>query len=414
MGEKIALRPGTSSYVQVTRQLGEGGFSYVFLAEQPQQKLSIISDLITSNNNSVSTDASNNPDDGGSNAIQTSGTTVTDLTQNNTNAGMKPPIPSEVVLKVTSIHSREARDIVAKEVTLLRRLNHPNIVKLIDVLYVHPMGNKSSNPLHSIALEYCNGGTALDVVHRLREAKHRFHWQQLIIIFGQIANAVTYMHAQKPPIVHRDLKLENFVVHHSPTVDGRAPVTTYKLCDFGSAVIGHIALTSNTARLAASDIIEKTTSPLYRAPEMCDIYMSDKLTEKTDVWALGCCLYSLAFCKDCFEEKSNLAIISGNYKIPDDNQYGDGMVELISRMLTVDPDERCDMPEVISCLSALYAKKPLPKQRLQTKTSTDKDKGKNKPIKIGSFRTDGQGFRGNDIEDDSPKLSNKVGVTICV
>lgn len=394
MGEKITLRPGTS--FQVTRQLGEGGFSFVFLAEQPQQRSSIISDLVSH--------IDSNADDAASSSVSQ---TVADIRRNIGSADENLPLPVDIVLKVTSIHSREARDIAAKEVALLRRLNHPNIIKFLHVSYVNPTGNKVSNPLHMIALEYCNGGTALDVVHRLREAKHRFHWQQLIIVFGQIANAVTYMHAQKPPIVHRDLKLENFVVHHSPTVDGRAPVTTYKLCDFGSAVIGHVALSSNAARLSATDLIERTTSPIYRAPEMCDIYMTNKLTEKTDVWALGCCLYSLAFCKGCFEEKSNLAIISGYYKIPEDNQYGDALVDFISRMLTVNPNDRSDMPEVISCLSALYAKRPLPSRKLMQNDPHDQHKEISELDRVGVFRTDGQGVKGND-EEESPKLSTKV------
>jgi serine/threonine protein kinase len=79
----------------------------------------------------------------------------------------------------------------------------------------------------------------------------------------------------------------------------------------------------------------------------------------TDVWALGCCLYSLAFLQNCFEEGSNLAILSGNYKIPDDNPYGDDLVELIDRMLTFDSKARADMTEVILCLSAIYSGRPL-------------------------------------------------------
>ena len=50
--------------------------------------------------------------------------------------------------------------------------------------------------------------------------------------------------------------------------------------------------------------------------------------QRTDVWALGCCLYSLAFLKNCFEEGSNLAILSRKYAaIPEDNPYGEGLVE---------------------------------------------------------------------------------------
>mmetsp|Transcript_20768 Transcript_20768/g.31281 ORF Transcript_20768/g.31281 Transcript_20768/m.31281 type:complete len:295 (-) Transcript_20768:246-1130(-) len=141
---------------------------------------------------------------------------------------------------------------------------------------------------------------------------------------------------------------------------------------------------------------------MFRAPEMVDLFMSSKLTQSTDVWALGCCLYSLAFLQNCFEEGSNLAILSRNYKIPHDNPYGDGLVELIDRMLTIDAKSRADMTEVILCLSALYSGRPLPARKKSSKSKNKEDSG-TAPLeqddrdhhgeRIGAYRTDGQGFQ---------------------
>jgi serine/threonine protein kinase len=118
------------------------------------------------------------------------------------------------------------------------------------------------------------------------------------------------------------------------------------------------------------------------------------------VWALGCCLYSLAFLQNCFEEGSNLAILSRNYKIPDNNLYGPGLVDLIDRMLTVDPKARADMTEVILCLSAIYSGKPLPKRKVpKTKRTSSAEAVEATPEvdksaeRVGTFRTDGQGIR---------------------
>ena len=112
------------------------------------------------------------------------------------------------------------------------------------------------------------------------------------------------------------------------------------------------------------------------------------------MWALGCCLFSLAFFQNCFEEGSNLAILSRNYKIPENNPYDDSLVDLIDRMLTVNCKERADMTEVILCLSAIYSSKPLPprkraeKVRQQNKKNGEEEKKK----RVGKFRTDGQGI----------------------
>jgi len=304
------------------------------------------------------------------------------------------------VLKITSISSREQKEIAEKEAALLRRLKHPNIVRMFDYCYrtvpqiinssllssVVGGGNQNyeRNPRtqHMILMEYCADGHAFDVIQKMETKRQRLSLNSLIVAFGQICNAVSYLHAQKPAICHRDLKPNNFLVN-----DG-----TYKLCDFGSVVFGDVELTTQLQRAEAEEVIQKTTTQMFRAPEMVDLYMSDKLTRSTDVWALGCCLYSMAFFRNCFEEGSNLAIISNNYKIPDKNPYGDDLVELIDRMLTEDYKDRADMTEVIMCLSALYAGKELPKRNKKKQKKTKYKKVSVDDNRIGSYRTNGQGI----------------------
>jgi serine/threonine protein kinase len=186
-----------------------------------------------------------------------------------------------MVLKVTSIHSRSQRDIAEKEAKLLSRLSHPSIIKMFDTCYRTPTsqstgkrGKDGANtgkerPQHLILMEYCEGGHALDVCSQLAASNQRFDLSTLIIAFGQICNAVSYLHAQRPPIVHRDLKPVNFLVKNG----------AYKLCDFGSAVFGHVDLRTSKARADAEEVIQKTTTQMFRAPEMVDLYMAKKLTQ---------------------------------------------------------------------------------------------------------------------------------------
>jgi len=314
----------------------------------------------------------------------------------------------EMVLKVTSILSRQQRDIAEKEAKLLSRLSHPSIIKMYDTCYRTAPADKKrgkgkdqkERPQHLILMEYCEGGHALDVCANLVANGERFDLSTLIIAFGQICNAVSYLHAQRPPIVHRDLKPANFLVKNG----------AYKLCDFGSAVFGHVDLKTPQARAEAEEVIEKTTTQMFRAPEMVDLYMAKKLTQATDVWALGCCLYSLAFLQNCFEEGSNLAILSRKFKIPDDNPYGDGIVELIDRMLTIDSKERADMTEVILCLSAVYSGRPLPpKKEKSKKKEKDKEK-KEKKSSSSSSSKDKDGVKeGSDHKKDRKKKNEQAG-----
>mmetsp|Transcript_18388 Transcript_18388/g.25930 ORF Transcript_18388/g.25930 Transcript_18388/m.25930 type:complete len:569 (-) Transcript_18388:125-1831(-) len=370
VGDKISVN-GRS--VTVTKLLGEGGFSYVYQVKD-------------------------NADGPNSNAQDAKGA----ASASNVN-----------VLKVTSIHSRQQREIAEKEAKLLSRLSHPSIIKMHDACYrmappAPPSGgivagvlkkekdgpgaDKKEHAQHMILMEYCETGHALDVCNNLKAQGKRFDLPSLIIAFGQICNAVSYLHAQRPPIVHRDLKPVNFLVKNG----------AYKLCDFGSAVFGHVELKTPAARSEAEECIQRTTTQMFRAPEMVDLYMTKKLTQSTDVWALGCCLYSLAFLQNCFEEGSNLAILSRNYKIPENHPYGEGIVELIDRMLTVDCKARADMTEVILCLSAIYSGRPLP-PRKSSKSSKNKKtetaEGTSEPVeqppkseRVGTYRTDGQGI----------------------
>lgn len=379
VGDKITVN---DKHIQVTKLIGEGGFSYVYL----------VKDITVENK----LDSANAQSEGG-----------------RTNGSGREKNQA-MVLKITSMHSRVQRDIADKEAKLLSRLSHPSIIKMYDSCHRtahHNVGvvgtimgtgnskdvggsgqSNNGRPQHLILMEFCEGGHALEVCNKLAAAGKQFDLSALIIAFGQICNAVSYLHAQRPPIVHRDLKPVNFLVKNG----------AYKLCDFGSAVFGHVELKSQRARQEAEDVIQKTTTQMFRAPEMVDLFMSSKLTQSTDVWALGCCLYSLAFLQNCFEEGSNLAILSRNYKTPHDNPYGDGLVELIDRMLTIDAKSRADMTEVILCLSALYSGRPLPARKKSSKSKNKEDPGTSTVEqddhdrhgeRIGAYRTDGQGFQ---------------------
>ena len=419
VGKQINLNGRT---LDIHQQLGEGGFSFVYLV-----RISGSSSSTTGNN--TTTISSGPPNNG--NLVND----VKQQKQRRQQALLENQ--SKLVLKITSVHNSTQRRICENEAKMLQALSHPSIVQTYDHGFRDddhanknidesrssnnnndddniPERTSSSNSSsimnnngshfaqHLILMEFCEGGTAFDAINRMKSLssphttsplsassavngknnnglQHRFDLPSLVISFGQICNAVSYLHAQRPPIIHRDLKPVNFLIKNG----------AYKLCDFGSAVIGHTDLRSAEDRRNAEEVVNKTTTQMFRAPEMVDLYMTKRLTQSTDVWALGCCLYSLSFLRDCFEEGSNLAILSRKYKIPNDNPYGERIVDLIDRMLAVDYKVRADMSEVIMCLSALYSNRPLPKRKHVSKAKEDKAKPE---IRRGAYRTDGQGI----------------------
>lgn len=98
------------------------------------------------------------------------------------------------------------------------------------------------------------------------------------------------------------------------------------------------------------DIIRKHTTPAYRAPEMWDLYRRELISEKVDIWALGCLLYRIAYLKSAFDGESKLQILNGNYRIPELPRYSSSLVELIKDMLTAAPEVRPDIMQARALL----------------------------------------------------------------
>ena len=68
--------------------------------------------------------------------------------------------------------------------------------------------------------------------------------------------------------------------------------------------------------------IAKNTTPMYRAPEMLDLYQDFPITEQSDIWALGCVLYLMCYNEHPYEDSAKLRIINANYTIPaNDTDY---------------------------------------------------------------------------------------------
>lgn len=169
-----------------------------------------------------------------------------------------------------------------------------------------------------ILMEFCAGGGIIDMMNRrLRE---RLTESEILTVFVNVCEGLAAMHALKPPLLHRDLKVENIL---------QSSATSYKLCDFGSATpVGRVPSTSQEIRLLEADLNRHTTLQ-YRAPEMVDVYLRRPIDEKSDIWALGVLLYKLCYYTTPFEEHGPLAILNVQYKIPPYPAYSPQIQALI-------------------------------------------------------------------------------------
>ncbi|KAF7793563.1 hypothetical protein EIP86_004677 [Pleurotus ostreatoroseus] len=244
------------------------------------------------------------------------------------------------VLKRIAVSNEAMLTEVKKEVDIMRILRgHPNIVYLIDAAW-----HRASNGTYEvfILMEFCPGGGIIDMMNRrLRE---RLTEPEILTIFVDVCEGLAAMHALKPPLLHRDLKVENIL---------QSSATSYKLCDFGSATPVQ-KVPNNMAELRALETdLNRHTTLQYRAPEMVDVFLRRPIDEKSDVWALGVLLYKLCYYTTPFEEHGPLAILNVQYKIPPYPVYSQQMNALIASMLREHGAQRPTVFEILNHVHAL-------------------------------------------------------------
>eukprot|EP01063_Lacrimia_lanifica_P009771 TRINITY_DN16652_c0_g1_i1.p1 TRINITY_DN16652_c0_g1~~TRINITY_DN16652_c0_g1_i1.p1 ORF type:complete len:576 (+),score=240.90 TRINITY_DN16652_c0_g1_i1:158-1885(+) len=223
------------------------------------------------------------------------------------------------IIDANKYKTPEKEEWLRREVAVLRRLDHPNIVELIEVLQV-------ADRIY-IVLEYVDGGellTAVSKVRRLFEDEARTYFHQLI-------DGVAYMHALG--IVHRDLKPENLLL----TKFGKL-----KIADFGLANI--VPKTNNHFQLLSTIV----GSPDYCAPEV--IQEKNYNGFKADVYSCGTILFTMITGQRPFESATPAQTISrvkeGLYMVP--RHVSAECDSIIRAMMEMDPEKRYDTEQVQS------------------------------------------------------------------
>ncbi|XP_040270379.1 AP2-associated protein kinase 1 isoform X9 [Bufo bufo] len=230
------------------------------------------------------------------------------------------------------VNSEHDLQVCKREIQIMRDLSgHKNIVGYIDSS-INSMSNGDVWEV-LILMDFCRGGQVVNLMNQRLQTG--FTENEVLQIFCDTCEAVARLHQCKIPIIHRDLKVENILLHDRGH---------YVLCDFGSAT-NKCQNPQTEGVTAVEDEIKKYTTLSYRAPEMVNLYSGKVITAKADIWALGCLLYKLCFFTLPFGE-SQVSICDGNFTIPDNSRYSQDMHCLIRYMLEPDPDTRPDIYQV--------------------------------------------------------------------
>ncbi|KAI1501265.1 kinase-like domain-containing protein [Biscogniauxia marginata] len=285
----------------------------------------------------------------------------------------------QAVLKRVAVPDKETLRGMRTEVETMKRLKgHRPIVTYIDS---HASERKGGGYEVFLLMEYCNGGGLIDFMNT--RLQHRLTEPEILNIFSDIAEGVACMHYLKPPLLHRDLKVENVLI----TLHGSK--RKFKLCDFGSAAPPKPApQTVVECRLLDEDIQRHTTMQ-YRSPEMIDVYRKQPIDEKSDIWALGVLLYKLCYYTTPFEDQGQLAILNASYRFPSYPVFSDRLKQLIASMLRENLRSRPNIYQVLreSCLMQgrevpihdIYAERAQSEPRRTEKQSNTDQTGRSTP-----------------------------------
>ncbi|XP_037079891.1 serine/threonine-protein kinase ULK3-like isoform X2 [Pollicipes pollicipes] len=207
--------------------------------------------------------------------------------------------------------NRRATDNIVSEIGLLKRLEHPNVVRLYDFgcdrHYVY------------IVMELCAGGD----LSRLIRARRRLPESVCRQFLRQLSLAMQYLHSRG--ISHMDLKPQNLLL----TTD---TPPTLKVADFGFAK--YLASDDRTEGLRGS--------PLYMAPE---IVTERQYSASADLWSIGVILYECLFGKAPYSSNSIKELIDKMkvdkpVQLPPAVSVSDECRDLLTRLLQRDPQRR--------------------------------------------------------------------------
>ncbi|XP_027345147.1 CBL-interacting serine/threonine-protein kinase 12-like isoform X4 [Abrus precatorius] len=205
---------------------------------------------------------------------------------------------------------------IKREISILRRVRHPNIVQLFEVM--------ATKTKIYFVMEYVRGGELFNKVAkgRLKEHVARNYFQQLI-------SAVEFCHARG--VYHRDLKPENLLLDENGNL---------KVSDFGlSAVSDQIRQDGLFHTFCGT--------PAYVAPEVLARKGYDGA--KVDIWSCGVVLFVLMAGYLPFHDRNVMAmykkIYKGEFRCP--RWFSGELISLLSRLLDTNPETRFSIPEIM-------------------------------------------------------------------
>lgn len=291
--------------------------------------------------------------------------------------GMLQPPPLR-----SSSDQATANDKLKREIAILKKCRHPNVVRLREVI-----DSPQSKKIYLI-LEYCEGG---EVKWESPNKEPLLTVEQSRRIFRDIVCGLGYLHHQG--IIHRDIKPANLLY----AKDGTIKISDFGVSHYSNGLRGSADGEEEPTFLDEHELAKTAGSPAFFAPELCyngtdtpptgdnselKFRLNDEagsrssmvstssrpespgsilfrknrppITQAIDVWALGVTLYCFLFGRPPFNAENEWSLMNKipreDYDVPEtmgaDKTWDDDALDLLSKLLTKDPLKRIPLDEV--------------------------------------------------------------------
>ena len=188
-----------------------------------------------------------------------------------------------------------------------------------------------------LVMTFCSKGNVLKLAGKMSE-------DEIMKLIYQISSSIEYIHALNPPLIHRDIKPDNFLIDDHGN---------YMLTDFG--ISNKIARTftksiaANRKTIDLKNMSSSGTAPhAYRAPELFSNDISQrKPTRSNDIFSFGVSIFEIATAEFPFGELGGILLLQDGIKTPDiPAPFSRSLNDLIASCLAKDPWDRPTATEI--------------------------------------------------------------------
>lgn len=209
---------------------------------------------------------------------------------------------------------------VYREIAILKKLDHPNVVKLVEVL---------DDPVEDhlyLVFELLDGGQVLEIPTDTPLDEDRA-WTY----FRDVVLGIEYLHYQR--IIHRDIKPANLLLSDT----GRVQIADLGVCNEFHGADAFLSTTAGT--------------PAFTAPEALNEKREASFSGKgADIWSMGVTLYAFVYGQVPFFDNNIVGLYSKIKSqpvvFPESPSISDNLKDLIKKMLVKEPTQRITLPEI--------------------------------------------------------------------